>query len=443
MSTSGNLPTVTSPPWSTATKRIVGFLVLGIVLLVMRQVSGTAWRTLIIAVLFAYLLSPVVTFFERRMNRLHSYDLQRTLAVFLTWIVVVGVMALVLVLIVPATVNQLRQFANDLPSLIAQTEDDLREFLSQPIMVGNFTLVPWEEIEGSILPSDETTSGNSLTDALQTGALTLADSAINVVGGALSFLITLTILFVMLFYLMRDGPLFVGYLVESLPESYHGDARRLIHELGAVWNAYLRGQLLLNLAVGIATYIVALILGLPQPLLLALVAGFLELIPNIGPAIAMIPALLFAVTTDSATIPGLDAGLLYALITGMSWTLIQQLEATFLVPRILGNSLDLHPFVVLTAVLIGTSLGGVLGIVLAAPATASLRVLLRYLRGKLLDEEMFPAVAPYAAQPRGFIYRLMHFWLSKRFPVMSPEALDDWAMNSDAVGGESREPVAR
>ena len=99
---------------------------------------------------------------------------------------------------------------------------------------------------------------------------------------------------------------------------------------------------------------------LPQPLLLGLVAGFLEFIPNLGPTLAQIPAVLFALTSSSSTISGLDAGLMYAVVVSLTYIGIQQLEAIFLVPRILGNSLNLHPFVVLVAILIGSNLAAFL-----------------------------------------------------------------------------------
>jgi predicted PurR-regulated permease PerM len=267
--------------------------------------------------------------------------------------------------------------------------------------------------------------------------LSLADSAPGFLGGALSFVIAVFFSLAMLFYLMRDGPRFAAYMVGAVPESYQGDARLLLHELGLIWNAYLRGQILLCLAVGMATYVAALILGLPQPLLLALVAGFLEFIPNLGPALAQIPALLFALTTDSATLPGLTAGLPYAAVVSVAYMSIQQLEAMFLVPRILGHSLDLHPFVVLVAILIGASLGGVLGIVLAAPSVATLRLLGRYLRGKLLDEELFATALPYGAAQRGMAFRLMRYFLSKRFPPGN--AGEDYAIVSEGARSDTPE----
>jgi len=399
-------------------KRIIALAVVVLIYLIARQVNAVAWTSIVIALVLAYLLSPAVTFFERRLTYITNYEWRRTLSVLLTWLLVIGILGLFVGFIVPATFKQLRDFADELPDLIADTEEDLKATLSQPITVGNYTLVPWDELERLFTTRDSETDESSLTTTLQNTVLSMADPALNVLGGAVSFLLTSFFVLMMLFYLMRDGPRFVEYLVSGVPESYRGDARRMLHELGVIWNGYLRGQLLLCTAVAVTTYIAALILGLPQPLVLGIIAGFLEFIPNIGPTLALIPALLFALTTSSATIPGLEAGLLYGAVVTLTYVGIQQLEAIFLVPRILGQSLDLHPFVVLVAILIGSNLTGVLGVILAAPAVATLRLFARYLRGKLLDEEVFPTMPVYVVQQRGMLYRIAHYLLSKRFPVM-------------------------
>ncbi len=418
---SSNIPSVTSPPWSVTTKRIIALAVVALAYVIARQVNTVAWTSIVIAVVLAYLLSPIVTFFERRLTRIRNNERRRALSVVLTWLVVMGVLGLFIGLIVPATFKQLREFANELPDLIANTEDDLKSTLSKPITVGHYTLVPWDELERVVTNKDGETSDISLTTALQNTVLSMANPALGVLGGAVSFLLSSFFVLVMLFYLMRDGPRFVEYLVAGVPESYRGDVRRMLHELGVIWHGYLRGQLLLCFAIALTTYLAALILGLPQPLVLGIVAGFLEFIPNIGPTLALIPALLFALTTSSTTIPGLEAGFVFGAVVTLTYVGIQQLEAIFLVPRILGQSLDLHPFVVLVAILIGSSLAGVLGVVLAAPMVATLRLFVRYLRGKLLDEEVFPAMSAYTMQQRGLVYRLTHYLLSKRFPVMPVE----------------------
>jgi len=432
-------PSITSPPWSQTTKRIVAVIAIGLILFVMRQINATVWTSLIIALVLAYLLSPLAGFFERRLHRVDNFGLRRSLAVLLTWIVVIGLFALFIGLIVPATVSQLRQFADDLPGLVAEAEADLKEVLSNEITIGRTKIVPWDELEKAFAPEDG--EGTTFTERLQSATLSLADPALGFVGGVVSFLFTIFFVLVMLFYLMRDGPLFVTYVVGSVPESYQGDARLIFRELAQIWNAYLRGQIMLCFAVAVATYIAALILGLPQPLLLALVAGFLEFIPNLGPTIAQIPALLFAFTTDSSTIATLDAGLFYAVVVSLTYIAIQQLEAIFLVPRILGGSLNLHPFVVLVAILIGANLGGVLGVVLAAPIMATLRLFGRYLRAKLLDEEFATAPA-FSSEQRGFVYRLIHFWLSKRFPTLPPDTRAEDALMSLPVSDPVVHPAS-
>ena len=399
-------------------------MVLGLVVLIARQVGAVTWTAILVSMLLAYLLAPVVALFERRLRWIGPYEVRRTLSVVLTWLLVLGIFALLIGLVVPATLVQLRQLADDLPELVESTQKDLENVLNKPITIGGATVVPWEELSRMLGTGQENGNEAGLTASLQDTILSLADPALGVLGGAVSILVASVFALIMLFYLMRDGPLFADYVVGGIPDSYQGDVRRMIHELGQIWNAYLRGQLLLCVAVGTATYFAALILGLPQPLVLGIVAGFLEFIPNLGPTLAQIPAVLFALTTSSSTISGLDAGLTYAIIVSLTYIGIQQLEAIFLVPRILGHSLNLHPFVVLVAILIGSNLAGVLGVVLAAPTVATIRLFGRYLRGKLLDEELFPALSTVPAQQTSLIYRVMRFWLSKRFPVLPPGGAD-------------------
>ncbi len=417
------LPTLTSPPWSTATKRIVAVAVLVLMVMVARDISSAVWTSILLAVVLGYLLSPIVRFVERRIIVFGSPGVRRTISVLISWVIVLGVFALFFVLIIPATIAQLREFADQLPRLAQSAEEDLKAWLSRPITVGGYTIVPWEELQSVVMPSSGDQAGESenFTEALRSALLTIADSGLGVLGGAVVLLTNSVLVLVMIFYLMHDGPRFVDYFVNAVPESYRGDVERLLHELGLIWNAYLRGQLLLGFSVGVATWLVALILGLPQPLVLGLLAGFLEFIPNIGPTLSSIPAILFALVTPSATIASLDAGLVYALVVALAYVGIQQLEALFLVPRILGSSLDLHPFVVLVAIMVGANLVGLLGVVLAAPTVATLRLGLRYLRGKLLDEDVFPMVAQPATRRSGFVYSLIRYFLIRRFQAFDGE----------------------
>jgi predicted PurR-regulated permease PerM len=437
---SNKLPSVTSPPWSTTTKRLVALVAITLFYLIARHVDRAAWSAVVIAVLLAYLLTPVVSFFERRLTWIGKFERRRTLSVVLTWVLVLGVLGLVVGLIVPATLSQLQAFADNLPSLVQSAQADIEAALDKPITIGRFTVVPLHVLESAFSQGNSSSQQGGVTATIQDRLLSMANPAIGFLGGAVSFLVSMVFMLVMLFYLMRDGPVFVDYLVSAVPESYQGDARRMLYELGLVWNAYLRGQLLLCLTMGVAVYTASLILGLPQPLVLGVLAGFLEFVPNIGAGISYIPALLFAMTTSSTTLPGLQAGLPFAAVVLVTFMSLHQLEALFLVPRILGRSLDLHPFVVLAAILIGASLVGILGIILAAPTVATLRLLGRYLRGKLLDEEMFPPITAYGAREHSVFYRVMRYFWNGRFPETPDEGYEGrQVMPSDLVG-EPPEP---
>jgi predicted PurR-regulated permease PerM len=116
----------------------------------------------------------------------------------------------------------------------------------------------------------------------------------------------------------------------------------------------------------------------------------MEFIPNIGPATAMIPAASIALFSQSTTFPALS-GWLFALVVVGVWTVLQQTEAAVLIPRIVGDSLNLHPFVVIVAVVGGVSVGGIFAVLIAAPVVASVRLIAQYIYGKLMDKDPFPA----------------------------------------------------
>jgi len=142
---------------------------------------------------------------------------------------------------------------------------------------------------------------------------------------------------------------------------------------------------------GVVVFIIASIIGMPNPLILGMISLILEFIPSIGSGLAIFPAGLLALTAHSSTFPGLQGGT-FALMVVIIWALLQNIEAYILVPRIMSGSLNLHPIAVILGIIAGASLAGVLGIILAAPTVASLRIFGQYIYGKLMDRDPFPEV---------------------------------------------------
>ncbi len=170
-----------------------------------------------------------------------------------------------------------------------------------------------------------------------------------------------------------------------------------------VFGRWVRGQLLLSIIVGVATFAGLLVLGwLVDPrfiqfaVFLAVIAGVLELLPIIGPIISAIPTLLVALTASDPVLAVVGVLVLYIAV--------QQLENAILVPKIQGDAVQLHPSVVIFVLILGGAIGGLLGAILAIPITAAARDVYRYLFNRLSDDEVpLPSDEPPAAAGRGAV----------------------------------------
>ncbi|MEM6285135.1 MAG: AI-2E family transporter, partial [Chloroflexota bacterium] len=354
------------------------------------------------AIVIAYLFNPVANFFQHRMlgGKL------RSLAVGLTFGLIIAIIVITLLFVVPALIEQIQTFFADLPDTIQTVQDWITDRLADEI---DFTGTPLERffdepiVVASLLGFDPAnTDIDELFNSMQSQVVSfdtvgtlrqlttsITGSAFVFVGGAFSTGLNLIFLLTMTFYLMVDGVNMVNAIVRAVPEGYQGDLRRLLRELGYVWNSYLRGQVTLSLIMGTAMYLLARILGIPSAIFLGIFAGLMEFIPNIGPATAMVPAASIALFSQSSTIPSLS-GVVFALVVIICWTILQQTEAAVLIPRIVGDSLNLHPFAVIVAVVAGVSVGGIFAVLVAAPVMASIRLVAQYIYGKLMDKEPFP-----------------------------------------------------
>jgi len=379
---------ITSPAWSPRTRRTVVLIVLVVVGIFVWRL-GAMWPPVIIALVLAYLLSPIVDLTERHLP-FGTRESRRMIGTVLGFVVAILAVVVVLLIIVPAIGSQLRQFGDALPALYKQIEDLINDLLTTPIVIGRQTIL-LQEVFGTAEDVERvfTLAERDVATAARSLLAPLATPVLGALGSAVSGILSAILILTMVFYLMRDGPRFTEAFFQHVPEQYHSDLRYLLHRLGEIWNAYLRGQLALCLAMGTVVFVAASLLGLRNPVVLGLLSAVLEFIPNLGPALALIPAALFALFFPSQTIAGLE-GVFFMLVVIVVWTGLQNLEAVFLVPRIMGNSLDLHPFIVIVAVIGGATLAGALGVILAAPVLASLRLLGNYLVLKLKQPEPGP-----------------------------------------------------
>jgi predicted PurR-regulated permease PerM len=183
--------------------------------------------------------------------------------------------------------------------------------------------------------------------------------------------------------MLKDAPHLHQYMLDNVPPAYENDLRSVSTQINRILSDYLRGQLVLAFVIGVVTVVALSIAGVRNALLLGLLAGVLEVVPSIGPVLASIPAIAVALFQGSTHFP--IANHWFALFIAGLYLVIQQVENNVLAPRIIGHSVNLHPVVVIFAVLAGASLAGVLGIFLAVPVTAIGRVLVAYTFQKLRE----------------------------------------------------------
>jgi predicted PurR-regulated permease PerM len=372
-----------SPPWARTTKIIVIIATLLLLTLAFYLFRGLV-RQIVIAAIFAYVLSPLFSYIER-----HT-PIKRSLAVLIVYLLLVVTIATLLVVLGIEIVNQVDGLINDLPSIVADLTDQLVVIASRPIVIGPFEI--------DLLTIDLTAVRDQIVSIVR-GLLGPSSELIaNLASGTVSTITTIVFIFIISIYIAIDMPRFGGLIADMATQpGYRLDAERLTGQFSRIWRAYLRGQVILALVIGVMVWASMTLLGLRNALALGVIAGLLEFLPVIGPLIAAIVAVLAALLQPD--IPFSLSPFTYAMIVLAVMILIQQIENNLLVPRIVGGALDLHALIVIVGVLAGISVAGVLGAILAAPVLATIKLLGSYGWRKIFDLEPFPDPEPEPPPP--------------------------------------------
>lgn len=370
----------TVPRWSRTTKQLVSATLMvlsGLLIYRFRSLMPP----LIIAVLVAYLFAPLVGWLSRKLH------IGRGLATALIYLVGLGLMATAPAIAVPAIVDEVRDLQVNLDAIINRAITWVDQL--DHIVIFDRT-IPLPEIE---IP---TFSFDKVIGLVQRAISPLAGGAVSVVITVASGVGWIIFIAVISFYLLVDAERIGPALITLVPPLYREEVSKLIDQIDRTWSAFLRGQIILCIIIGVITAVAMSAIGVKFGLALGVVAGLLELIPNLGPFLAAIPAVLLALFQGSSYLP--LSNLWVAILVAGIYVLIQSVENNLLVPRIIGSSLNLHPLVVIVGVLAGATLGGILGALLAAPVIATLRDVIRYLYCKLADLDPFPEPPPFSAK---------------------------------------------
>ena len=364
-----------SPKWGRTTKIIVAVSLLALTVAVVIRFQGII-PPLLMALIIAYLLYPAASFLERRARM--PWSLSVSIIYLASGLIIVGLMTLGGFEIF----SQIQSLIRVVQSLLEKIPSLLDTIQLQAITVGPFTY------DLSSFGIDLSTLRNQLIEPMrailgQTGNIigTVASSAINLIGWSLF------ILFVSYFLLIESGGLRERIISYDFRD-YNDDARKFSERLGNIWNAFLRGQLLLFfLAIFIYTIVLS-ILGVRFAFGLALIAGLARFLPYIGPAINWILLGLIAYFQDFKLF-GLSP-LAYTILVIVIAIVIDYILDYFVSPRIMSRTLKVHSAAILIAVIIAADLLGFLGMVIAAPILATVQLAYTYMFRKLNDEDPWP-----------------------------------------------------
>jgi len=369
--------------WSPFIKQVavIGLLIISIWVLVRGRMLLTP---VVLSLLLAYLLSFPVRWI------VHRTGWPRTVVVLVTFLLTIVLVIVAPVLIVPHLVTLI----GSLGSTLFKIAQELADATPRPISIPpNFTVdlgdyyAPVSQWLRSVISPDVTT-----LDRLQTFLFPFASSAAFVVRSAVTSVLWTVFILATSFYIVKDGPWMGRWFAARLPEGIRPEAERLAKELAGVWDAFVRGQFTMALMVGLIVWVMTTLLGVRNAPALGLLSGVAEFVPGVAPAIAGMVGTLIALIFGSNWLP--IPNLWFAALLGLFYILLPQFEGVYLAPRVVGRRISLHPVVVIIGAVAGAEMVGVLGILLAAPVIASLRVLFGYVMHKLLDEEPFPPLQP-------------------------------------------------
>jgi predicted PurR-regulated permease PerM len=362
-------------PLDPSRARIALRIILAVAVVIALIGAGRSLLPFLLGLGLAYVLAGPAERLSRR--------LPRPLAVSVVFVGTIAFIVLSVRLLVPPLASQIAAFVAAAPEIFAEAS---RRLEAAGLWWGQLELPP--EARRSI--------EDAMREALSSAGSLLREQLVDValrVAGVIGFLFGLLVVAVWSFYLVRDRERVLGWL-EGVAGAQRADVVAVLTIADAVAGRWLRGQLVLMLAVGIASGLGTFVVGrLVSPslasfaLVLGVIAGVTELFPVIGPILGAIPAVLVAAADEPRN----------ALWVILLYLVIQQLENLILVPKIMGDALSLHPVVLILALVIGGSLFGILGAILAAPLLALGRALYRYTDARLAGHPPDEALA--AARP--------------------------------------------
>jgi predicted PurR-regulated permease PerM len=349
--------------WSMPFRYVVGTLAF-VTFVAFLFYASEAVSALVIAAFSAYLINPAVTFLLKRTR------LSRAWAVNLVYFT-----ALILLLGLPASFTPI--FFDEAQLVVEDLLDlttELNQTLSQPVLLGPYEF-HFEEL------------GRGITELQRTVLSPLPEELLQLLESTSIGVLWFLVIMVSVHLFLSHWPTMRDWLLGLSPEPYQEEVRELYRRVRQVWMAYLRGQIVLMLIVGVVFTIAWWIIGIPGALALGVIAGFFTLVPDVGPFLAAVLAVGVALLEGSSWMP--LSNVWVAGITLTTYLVLINMKNFFLRPYVMGRSVHMNEGLVFIAIMAATILQGIMGALLVVPVLATVAVIGEYIRRRVLGLPAF------------------------------------------------------
>lgn len=313
----------------------------------------------VIALIFAYVFNPLINFFQDRLK------LPRTLSIIFVYLIliasVVGITLLLTDLLVHESVNIVHNFNKFLLGLKTDTKN-LPGWL-QPVVMNYLDYF----------------NKDALFSNIHIETFPLVSHAFNRFINLFAFLFAA-------FFFLKDYKKMIDKLVSFAPRQYHDDINLLLRRINRALASYLRGQLIVIVSMAVMLFVVFTLLGVKNAFTISIVSALCEIVPFIGPVVAAVFGIVTVII--SGGIPAfVFEPMMTILVVLAIYYVSRQIQDYLIIPFVYGRATDLHPLVILFSVLAGEHIYGILGVLLAVPVAASLKIMYEYFFDKLNEKE--------------------------------------------------------
>lgn len=305
------------------------------------------------AIVISYLINPLV-------NKLTEFKLSRLWSVIIIYIGIAIFIIALTITIIPKMSNEVKDFAESLP-----------KYTNEAIEFSNDIYIKYLNSVNS-LPREFIGVDVAFREYLNNTQVYIVDFFKNITEKGLNIfsnIVGIVLVPIYTFYFLKDTGFFRRKVLLAVPKTIRNEIRSIFKDINKLLNNFIRGQLFVAAMVGLISIIALLILKVEFAVIIGAIAGLGNVIPYFGPIIGAVPAVIIAFLDEPIKA-------LWVIITFFG---IQQIESAVLQPKIVGDSVGLHPVFVIISLLIGGELFGIAGLLFAVPIAASIKIVLKYL----------------------------------------------------------------